>query len=172
MEKRIVIRTGDIFMVKLDDCQRYFQYIIDDKSQLSSNVIKVFKRKYPLGSTLDFEELADCEAECYAHTIVRIGVMQHLWEKVGKASVHDNFDAKFIDGYDSIPELGMKRWQVWVLNRRRVKCDELPSEYKNADKGAVMPPSSIHYRIQYGKHFGYWDDPSHPRSPIYKNRNE
>lgn len=170
MEKRIVIKTGDIFMIKLEGCQRYFQYIVDDKSQLSSNVIKVFKKKFSLGSNPDFEELADSETECYAHTAVRIGVKQHLWEKVGKASVHDSFDAKFIDDYDPIPEIGTKRWQVWILNNKRVKCDVLPNEFKNADKGAVMPPSSIHYRIQYGKHYGYWDDPTHPRSPLYNKQ--
>lgn len=170
MEKRIVIRTGDIFMVQLEDCQCYFQYIIDDKSELSSNVIKIFKRKYPLGSTPDFEELADIEAECYAHTNIRIGVKQHLWEKVGKASVHDSFDAKFIDDYDPIPDLGMKRWQVWILNNKRFKCDELPDDYKKADMGGVIPPKYIVYRIKYGKHFGYWDDPTHPRSPLYNKQ--
>lgn len=168
MGKRIQCRKGDIFMVRLENFQRYFQYIIDDESQLYSNVIKIFKRKYPLGSFPDYEELATSDVEFYAHTFIKYGVKQELWQKVSKASIYDNFDAKFIDDYDPIPEIGMKPWQVWVLNRKRVKCDELPSEFKNADRGAVLPPEAIVYRIEHGKYLGYWDDPSHPRSPLYK----
>lgn len=62
--------------------------------------------KYPLRSNPDLEELATGEAECYIHTDVRFGLRESLWEKVGKAYIHDNFDAKFIvephDGLDSM----------------------------------------------------------------------
>ena len=150
-------------MVKLEDCRRYFQYIADDKSQLSSSVIKVFREKYPLRSNPDLEELATGEAECYIHTDVRFGLRESLWEKVGKAYIHDNFDAKFIvephDGLDSM-------WTVWIINGPRMKHNELPKEFWNAEQGYVIPAEDALYRIEQGKHYGYWDDPTNPHYPF------
>ncbi len=44
--KRVYIKTGDVFFVKVDnDYKRYFQYITNDLTQLNSDVIRAFKKK-------------------------------------------------------------------------------------------------------------------------------
>ena len=43
--KRIVTKIGDIFQIKVDDIHaKYFQYIANDKTELNSDVIRVFKK--------------------------------------------------------------------------------------------------------------------------------
>ena len=133
-------------------------------SQLTSSVIKVFRKKYPLGSNPDLEELATGEAECYIHTDVRFGIRESFWEKVGKATIHDNFDAKFITDPDNRFDF---MWKAWVLNGPRMKYKELPKEFSYADQGYVIPAKQALYRIEHGKHFGYWDDPTNPHYPFH-----
>ena len=84
MAKRIVTKIGDIFLVKLDNCQKYFQYIADDMTILNSSVIRVFKKGYPLNSSLDMNEIASGEVDFYVHTVLKWGIQLGLWEKIGK----------------------------------------------------------------------------------------
>jgi hypothetical protein len=46
MAKRIVIKFGDIFVIKFDEYQKYFQYIANDMTMLNSRVIRTFKKNY------------------------------------------------------------------------------------------------------------------------------
>jgi hypothetical protein len=78
MIKRIVIKFGDIFIVRFEDYQKYFQYVADDMTQLNSRVIRAFKEKYPVDSVPDLTEVAHGEIEFYAHTSIRPGI-KLLW---------------------------------------------------------------------------------------------
>jgi hypothetical protein len=49
---------GDIFSVKIDEhTQKFIQYIVSDMTQLNSDVIRVFKKIYPLDIKPNLEEI-------------------------------------------------------------------------------------------------------------------
>jgi hypothetical protein len=87
MGKRTIIKLGDIFIVKFEEYQKYFQYVADDMTQLNSRVIRVFKEKYPLGSIQDLMVVAKGEIDFYAHTMVNPGIKLGFWEKAGNVPV-------------------------------------------------------------------------------------
>ena len=49
---RVVTKVGDVFSVKLDnEVKKYFQLIAFDLTQLNSDVIRAFKKVYPIHAT-------------------------------------------------------------------------------------------------------------------------
>jgi len=160
MMKRTTIKLGDIFVVKLDDCQKYFQYIADDISMLNSNVIQAFIEKYPLGVSLDFKEVINGEVEFYAHTSLRLGVKMGLWEKVGNNSnrgstsqilFRDTKDYGIVRGEK--PVQISSKWQVWKINEEFHYVGKLQGENRNAEIGIVKSPAGIVHRMKTGEYF-------------------
>ena len=86
MAKRIVTKIGDVFCVEIDNqCKRYFQYIVNDMEQLNSSVIRVFKLHYPIDYKPIIDDIVKDEVEFYAHTVLRAGIVNNAWYKVGKS---------------------------------------------------------------------------------------
>jgi len=163
IKKRVTIKLGDIFVVKLEDCQKYFQYIADDMTMLNSSVIRAFREKYPLGSTPDYKDVIDGEVEFYAHTSLKLGVKMGLWEKVGTNSnigstSHILFrDAKdYGHGAGEEPVRISSKWQVWKINEEFRYVGKLQGENRNAEIGVVEPPKGIVHRMKTGEYFGYY----------------
>ena len=85
--KRKNTTIGDIFVVKVDnDKKKYFQLIAFDLTQLNSDVIRSFKKVYPLEADIDLLEIVNGEVEFYAHCVTKFGLKMNLWEKVGNTS--------------------------------------------------------------------------------------
>ena len=56
--KRVYIKKGDVFVVKIDDKnKRYFQYITNDLKQLNSDVIRCFKKIYSIHENPSLDEI-------------------------------------------------------------------------------------------------------------------
>ena len=80
-------KIGDVFSVKIDDSsKKYFQYIISDLTQLNSDVIRAFKKKYPVGSNQELMEILNDEIEFYAHCVTKHGIKMGYWEKIANVS--------------------------------------------------------------------------------------
>ena len=58
MKKGKTVTKGDIFVVRLNSYQKYFQFLIEDRCQLNGKVITVFRRKDYLGYKPSLEEIA------------------------------------------------------------------------------------------------------------------
>ncbi|MDO4190027.1 MAG: hypothetical protein Q4D29_13670 [Lachnospiraceae bacterium] len=157
---RIVIKKGDVFVVKTDCYKRYFQYVVDDLTQLNSRIIKVFKESYPLNVDVNIHQIVQGEVDFYTHTMIRDGVRNHYWEKVGKAEIVDNIVFLFRSSLDYIE--GNKvavsnRWKVWHANDNCMKyIGKLTDEYKKAEIGFVDDAESVYIRIITGKVRGYY----------------
>ena len=83
-EKRVGTKIGDIFSVTIDEKKKkYFQLIAFDLTQLNSDVIRTFKKQYPLDATPDLNEVTKGEVEFYAHCATKWGVKLGYWEKNG-----------------------------------------------------------------------------------------
>ena len=66
MNMRTII--GDVFCVKIDgNCKKYLQYIISDLTQLNSDVVRVFKKSYPINEEPDLTEVVKGNIDFYAH---------------------------------------------------------------------------------------------------------
>ncbi|GHT62560.1 hypothetical protein AGMMS50239_16230 [Bacteroidia bacterium] len=158
MIKRSIIKLGDIFVVKLGDYQKYFQYVADDMSQLNSRVIRAFKEKYPIGSILDLTQIASGEIEFYAHTSIKLGVKMQLWEKVGNTSVLGNVDVIFRDSkdYGENKVAISERWYVWQINENFRYVGKLKGENRQAEVGVVIAPKEVVERMKNGKYAYYY----------------
>jgi hypothetical protein len=158
-KKRVTIRLGDIFVVKLEDCQKYFQYIADDMTMLNSSVIRAFREKYLLESVSDLKDVVNGEVEFYAHTSLRLGVKMGLWEKVGNnpdtgTIAHILFrDSKdYGHGPGEKPVKISSRWEVWRINEEFRYVGKLQGENRKAEIGVVEPPIEIIERMKTGKY--------------------
>jgi len=161
--KRVKLKLGDIFVVRLDDCRKYFQYIADDMTMLNSSVIRAFKEKYSLDSTPDLKKVVNSEVEFYAHTSLRLGVKMGLWEKVGNNPNIGSIDhILFRDSKDYGHGLGEEpvkissRWQVWRINEDFRYVGKLQGENRNAEIGIIKSPDGIVHRIKTGEYFGFY----------------
>jgi hypothetical protein len=161
MQKRTVIRLGDIFRVKCDDCYKYFQYVADDMTMLNSRVIRVFKEKYPLDEIPELTEVVKGEIDFYAHTSIKLGIKMGLWEKVGSAPVFGEINAIFRRSKDYTEGNKVKvseRWEVWRINEDFRYVGKLEGENRKAEIGLIEPPIGIVERMKTGKYYGYYPD--------------
>ncbi len=161
MQKRTVIRLGDIFRVNCGDYYKYFQYIADDMTMLNSRVIKVFKEKYPLGEIPESTEQVKGEIDFYAHTSIKLGIKMGLWEKVGTAPVFGDINVIFRRSKDYTEGNKVEvseRWEVWRINEDFRYVGKLEGENKYAEIGLVEPPIGIVERMKTGEYFGYYPD--------------
>lgn len=61
---RVVTKIGDVFEVKLDEnTKKYFQYVANDLTQLNSDVIRAFKKKYPVDESPDLKDVVAVQPE-------------------------------------------------------------------------------------------------------------
>jgi hypothetical protein len=160
MQKRTVIRLGDVFGVKCDDCYKYFQYVADDMTMLNSRVIRVFKKKYPLDEIPELTEAVQGEIDFYAHTSIKLGIKMGLWEKVGNAPVFGEIDVIFRDSkdYGENKVAISERWYVWRINEDFRYVGRLEGENRKAEIGIVKAPIGIVERMKTGKYHSYYPD--------------
>jgi hypothetical protein len=147
-------KIGDVFSVKIDNKdKKYFQYIISDLTQLNSDVIRAFKKTYPIKANPDLSEVVDGEVEFYAHCVTKLGLKMNYWERVGNISNVGNFDNVLFrsNGDLSQPKVS-HNWWVWKINEEKKPVGKLEGENRKAEIGMVISPDSIVYRMQTGEY--------------------
>ena len=167
MAKRIVTKIGNVFCAEIDGKYKcFFQYIMNDITQLNSSVIRVFKRRYPMDYKPDIEEIVSDDVLFYAHTILRVGIEFGAWYKVGKSmNLGEEKCRKVLFGYthDTIfDEAGhphqIIHWMVWHLGEDFVRIKKLPEKYYNDfEDGSIFTFMDIIERIKYGFFTSYSD---------------
>lgn len=150
MAKRIVTKIGNIFSLEIDgEYKCYFQYIANDRTQLNSSVIRVFKKHYELHENPSMDEIVKDEISFYAHTILKGGIQDGIWNKVGTHSdVGDNVNVYF--------RTFGAWWTCWKINnpfQSFKECGDFnnpPVECLNMDEGSVYPYSYIICKVKTG----------------------
>jgi len=155
MAKRLL--KGDIFEVPLNDNIRgYFQYIGVDESELSSYVIKVFKKRYQIKEVLELEDIVKDEVQFYARVIIQLGEKMNLWHKVGRIKDIRDTDSIFFRvpnrPKNYISGESVSSWKLWQMNERAVEVDNSSSELQSAYIGAIVSPVDIVDRMQTGEY--------------------
>ncbi len=162
MAKRIVTKIGDVFCAEIENqSKRYFLYIVNDMEMLNSSVIRVFKTHYPMAHKPIYDEVVKDEIEFYAHTVLRTGIVNNAWYKVGKSNnigedeymgvlfgisqnciVHSLTDIEWVDPAEN--------WFIGHINEPRVRVGRLTEKYQHVEIDSVMPYIEIINRMRYG----------------------
>ena len=158
---RVVTKAGNVFSVKLDnEVKKYFQLIAFDLTQLNSDVIRAFKKVYPIHATPTLLDIVNDDVDFYAHCVTKFGIRMHLWDKVGNISdVGELSKILFRGTNDYGAKVGGENikvshnWFVWHINDDEFTyVGNLEGENRKAEIGVVMPPLAIVERIKTGKY--------------------
>lgn len=153
---KINTKIGDVFSVMIDDNnKKYFQLIAYDLTQLNSDVIRAFKKKYPVGSNQELMEILNDEIEFYVHCVTKLGIKMGYWEKIGNVSnVGEINHILFRDTADyGNPQIKISQdWWVWKINEEQRRVGTLVGENQKAEIGLVINPESIVYRMRTGEY--------------------
>jgi hypothetical protein len=126
-----------------------------DHTQLNSSVIRVFATEYPVEASPNPEQITKDEVDFYAHTVLKVGVVQGLWRKVAKSTNVGCWDAVLFRGTDDILDQRIEvsvNWHVWKINDRPKKVGKLVGKNRNAYIGSVIPAGWIVGKMKTGKY--------------------
>lgn len=159
MTKRVVTNIGDVFCAKIDNYKIYLQYIANDLSQLNSDVVRVFKKKYPLEINPDLPEIINGEVDFYAHCVTSAGIKRGLWEKVENIKeVGVIYDIMFKCKEDYTRPDIHNDWSVWKINQETLHVGELLDEYKRSYLGLIFRPEDIIHKSKTGSYLGVFSE--------------
>lgn len=149
MTKRVVTKIGDIFSIPINDKEkRYMQLIAFDLTQLNSDVVRIFEKKYAIGNNPDIENLIQDNVLVCAHCVTKFGVQLDLWEKIGKnPNVGDIRNIIFKGTLDYARKQGEEpiklshNWHIWRIGDEKFTyVGKLKGENRNAYVGLVINP--------------------------------
>ncbi len=157
---RVNTKIGDVFSVKIDDqSKKYLQYIVNDLTQLNSDVIRAFIKVYPIDTNPDLSEIVKGEVEFYAHCVTQWGIKLGFWEKVGNVADVGIIDhILFRDTNDCGSKPGEQievsyNWYVWKIGDSDfLRVGKLKGENRKSEIGIVISPDSILHRMRTGKY--------------------
>ena len=150
-------KIGDVFSVEMDSGRKKFmQYIVSDKTQLNSDVIRAFENQHEKDEDPDLLDVVRGDVDFYAHCVTKLGVMMGLWRKVGNISdVGDTGHILFRHSGDVglRPEISISHnWWVWKINEKMRNVGKLQGVHQNAEIGMVISPISIVHRMRTGEY--------------------
>src|SRR3989338_10410086 len=156
-QKRVIRpKVGDIFEVLLKNGTKgYVQYIGNDITQLNSDVVRIFKKRYSSDVTPSLEEIVKGEIEFYAHVVgVEVGEEDGSWKRIGNSKELGDPKAPFFrDSRDFGNKVKIsERWSVWHMNEEMIYVGKLDVENVRADIGYVTWPQKVIERMQTGKY--------------------
>jgi hypothetical protein len=151
---------GDIFSVQTStDTKKYMQYVANDLTMLNSDVIRAFKKQYPIESNPNLSEIVNDEVEFYAHCVTQWGIKLGFWKKIGNiAEVGDLKDVIFRDSSDyGNPQVKIsENWWVWSVNKEQRSVGRLEGVNRTAEIGIVFDAESIVERMKTGEYGGFY----------------
>jgi hypothetical protein len=148
-------KVGDVFFVGIEDnSKKYLQYIVSDLTQLNSDVIRAFKKIYPIDANPTLAEIVNGEVEFYAHCVTKLGIKLGYWQKVGNIKDVGECNVLFRSSGDTgnVQIALSTNWWIWEINGEQKKVGELHGKNRKAEIGSVIPPDSIVHRMQTGKY--------------------
>ncbi len=150
--KRLYLKIGDVFVVKLDDKKRYFQYVSDDLTQLNSEVVRVFKKSYGLDDSLDLTDVVSEEVDFYTHTVIKLGAKLNLWEKAGNTPEIGTTEILFRDcgdyGISTVKK--SEDWYSWKIIEPMIRVGKLEGKNQKAHIGVIVNPAGLVSRMKTG----------------------
>ncbi|MDC8098671.1 hypothetical protein [Chryseobacterium rhizosphaerae] len=152
MAKRLKTKIGDIFSIPINENEkRYMQLIAYDLTQLNSDVVRIFKKKYSLQESPIVTKILQDDIYTYVHCSTDIGLKMDMWQKeensheigdIESIIFRDTNDYGYNEGQDPIKI--SNNWSVWRINAKDFKyIGKLNGIYKNSYMGLVINPIGI-----------------------------
>jgi len=129
---------------------------------MNSSTIRVFQKEYPIEYKPVVDDIVKDEVMFYAHTVLKFGIQEGVWYKVGKSvdlgleglnkvlfgiplpSKYGNEDEMMGFGY-------LGNWVVWKVNKPWLRIGELKEKDAHlVEFGAVTSYPGIFERIKLG----------------------
>ncbi|MFC5479116.1 hypothetical protein [Massilia suwonensis] len=153
-KRTISAKIGDIYVVECAGGDRYFQYVMDDSSQLGANVIAVFAKKFPKGQSVDFLALKGESVEFFAHVSISLGIKMKCWRRVTHEQVADHGAIRFrdTDDYGKPGVTCSNYWWMWEPNGPARQVGPIEGELRKSFIGVLMAPSNIVSRLETGRY--------------------
>ena len=160
------IKIGDVFSVNISESEKkFFQFIAVDSTQLNSDVIRSFEKKYLINEVVEIESILDDEVDFYTHCVIKFGLKMNLWEKVANSNKIGSFDNIFFRGSkDSGCKPGeqvkiSKNWYVWRINDKDfTSVGKLEGDNVKAELGLVVNPYDVIERMKTGNFSFFYPD--------------
>lgn len=147
MQKRTIVKIGNIFTVDVDNqYKRFFQLVCRDSTILNSDVIRSFMTRYPKDAEPDIDTIVSDEVDFYAHTSVRAGVNMNLWHKVGNSNNLGENSLKNVIFASLIPAFcngvidNKSIWRLSRVNDKMWSPDPNQIDGRKLELGDVMAP--------------------------------
>ena len=85
--KRVISRlVGNVFCAEIEGLhKRYFQYVGSDPYYLGSDVIRVFKKRYPMDYEPVIDDIVSDGVDFYQYIFLHLGVIEGYWYRVGRS---------------------------------------------------------------------------------------
>jgi hypothetical protein len=147
--------VGDLYRIALGDGQcGYMQYLGDDRTQLGSNVVRVFSHIAREGAELDLSQIVREPVAFVAHVALPVGVKRSVWEKIGHESAPSKVDTLFCQANDyGQPDMKTSsNWSIWRINEPMLRVGRLDAEQRQAELGLVVNPYDIVSRLRTGRY--------------------
>lgn len=149
MIKRVkATKIGDVFEVIISETEkRYMQYVVSDITNLNSDVIRVFKKKYSLTERPNIDNIVEDEVMFYAHCDSKQGIKMEFWTLYGNTNKVGNTDDIF---FRITTDHGVEvsyQWYIWRVNQKYQYIGKLVGNQKKYDLGYVYTVKSILYMI-------------------------
>jgi hypothetical protein len=144
------LKCGEIFSVMIHDHVRYFQYLHDDSSQLSSNVIKIFKARGKPTDQISYEQLQLSGTDFYAHVMIKVGIKFGSWKKYSFETNSVSDDVWYRDSPDyGNPDIKVtEKWWLWQANKPRRLHNISTIELLKSHIGIVISSDQIIKRLE------------------------
>lgn len=148
-------KPGVIFEVRLDNGTKgYFQFVTLDITQLNSEVIRIFSRRYAAGEQPGAEVIVDDTVQLYAHLTINIGLKREYWKRYGYRPVEDTFVRPWFrtsQDYGNPAIKVSRRWWIWELGEDQQYVGELNARQTQFDIGVVYAAKEIPEIMLTGK---------------------
>ena len=141
------LKKGDVFIYKTTNNQfRFFQFIGKDKTNLDSDVVRIFKTTYE-NDMIAPSIIINGIVESYVHTFVNWGGRMGLWSYyagIGDiGSEHILFRSSKDYGLYPGKVIVSDKWEVWLINGPKVFVGKLPPQYYDSYIGDIYGPEVL-----------------------------
>lgn len=147
--------VGDLFEIALPDQQKvFFQYVCDDASQLGSNIIGVFQKKYGIDDSPDVQDILNGAVDFWVHVVLGLGINMHLWKFYANGSPARLPSVRFriSSDYGNPSVTKSANWWVWKVGEKHQFAGNDPKLLNESEIGIVVNPKAVVERVHTGRY--------------------
>lgn len=137
-----------------DNRKGYFQFLMNDSTQLDSEVIRVYQTHWGMNDKPSLEDIVEGHVHFHAHVVIKLGLRMNIWTKVDNMPVVNPSIPKFRDSEDyGNPDVVVSsNWFVWEVGGEFETVGRLQGECQRYDIGVVIAPPHIVTKMNSGEY--------------------